>query len=82
MKRLIYQVYVGKRSNLYDHCVAAVKNYCRDHGIGIDKEKMYLQVKKILSSNYIRKNLSSNSSNLIDGKGCIRIVNKISEIIK
>lgn len=34
MKRLIYQVYVGKRSNLYDHCVASVKNYCRDHGIG------------------------------------------------
>ena len=34
MKRLIYQVYVGKRSKLYDHCIASVKNYCREHGIG------------------------------------------------
>jgi len=24
MKRLIYQVYVGKRSHLYDHCVESV----------------------------------------------------------
>lgn len=27
MKRLIYQVYVGKRSQLYDHCVESVKAY-------------------------------------------------------
>lgn len=33
MKRLIYQVYVGKRSKLYDHCVASVEEYCKKHGI-------------------------------------------------
>lgn len=33
MKRLIYQVYVGKRSKLYDHCVNSVKDYCKEHGI-------------------------------------------------
>ena len=33
MKRLIYQVYVGNRSRLYDHCVASVKQYCQDHNI-------------------------------------------------
>jgi len=33
MKRLIYQVYVHKRSKLYDHCTQSVKNYCREHGI-------------------------------------------------
>lgn len=29
MKRLIYQVYVGPRSRLYDHCTESVKEYCR-----------------------------------------------------
>ena len=33
MKRLIYQVYVGKRSKLYDYCTASVKEYCRKYGI-------------------------------------------------
>lgn len=33
MKRLIYQVYVGKKSALYDHCVASVAEYCKQHGI-------------------------------------------------
>ena len=32
MKRLIYQVYVGAPSNLYDHCVESVANYCLTHG--------------------------------------------------
>ena len=27
MKKLIYQVYVGNNSNLYDHCTASVKRY-------------------------------------------------------
>ena len=30
MKRLIYQVYTGKRSLLYDHCTASVKAYAED----------------------------------------------------
>jgi len=33
MKRLIYQVYVGKRSKLYDHCVKSVQDYCDKYGI-------------------------------------------------
>lgn len=33
MKRLVYQVYVGKKSRLYDHCTSSVKAYCEKHGI-------------------------------------------------
>lgn len=33
MKRLIYQVYIGKKSALYDHCTASVKEYCKRHNI-------------------------------------------------
>ena len=33
MKRLIYQVYVGKKSKLYDHCTASVAEYCKRHNI-------------------------------------------------
>lgn len=33
MKRLIYQVYVGKKSALYDHCVDSVTAYCQKYGI-------------------------------------------------
>jgi len=32
-KRVIYQVYVGKKSKLYDHCVDSVYAYCKAHGI-------------------------------------------------
>ena len=32
-KRVIYQVYVGKKSKLYDHCVDSVHEYCKAHGI-------------------------------------------------
>tara|TARA_Y100000052_G_C2942771_1_gene81780 strand:+ start:64 stop:849 length:786 start_codon:yes stop_codon:yes gene_type:complete len=33
MKRLIYQVYTGKRSKLYDTCINSVDNYCTKHDI-------------------------------------------------
>lgn len=33
MKRMIYQVYVGKPSRLYDHCTASVAMYCQEHNI-------------------------------------------------
>lgn len=36
MKKLIYQVYIGKRSKLYDHCTASVKAYAKR--IGADYE--------------------------------------------
>jgi hypothetical protein len=32
-KRLIYQVYLGKKSVLYDFCTASVKEYCNQHSI-------------------------------------------------
>lgn len=33
MKRLIYQVSVGKPSRLYKHCINSVSEYCQAHGI-------------------------------------------------
>jgi len=33
MKQMIYQVYVGKPSRLYEHCTASVAMYCQEHGI-------------------------------------------------
>ena len=33
MKRLIYQVYVGQPSNLYDACIGSVSNYCKKYNI-------------------------------------------------
>tara|TARA_B110000285_G_scaffold217584_1_gene266094 strand:+ start:447 stop:1223 length:777 start_codon:yes stop_codon:yes gene_type:complete len=33
MKRLIYQVYVGQKSALYDHCTQSVKEYCEANDI-------------------------------------------------
>lgn len=34
MRRLIYQVYVGERSKLYDYCTASVGDYCKAHRFG------------------------------------------------
>ena len=39
MKRLIYQVYVGKRSKLYDHCTQSVKDYCKRHNIDYEVQR-------------------------------------------
>lgn len=39
MKRLIYQVYLGKRSKLYDHCTSSVKEYCKRHGIDYEIQR-------------------------------------------
>lgn len=33
MKRLIYQVYVGQESNLYNHCIQSVYDYCKKYNI-------------------------------------------------
>ena len=32
MKKLIYQVYVGKKSRLYNHCTRSVKEYANKIG--------------------------------------------------
>jgi len=43
VKRLIYQVAVGKPSKLYEHCIESVSNYCKNHGIGhiVQREPVY-----------------------------------------
>ena len=33
MKRLIYQVCLGKKSRLYEHCINSVKEYCKLYNI-------------------------------------------------
>lgn len=33
MKRLIYQVYIGRRSRLYDKCTESVQEYCKKYNI-------------------------------------------------
>ena len=33
MKRMIYQVAVGKQSNLYQHCIQSVKDYSKKYDI-------------------------------------------------
>lgn len=43
MKRLIYQVYVGKKNNLYDFCTESVKDYAKKNNID-----HYLQTKPML----------------------------------
>ena len=40
MKRLIYQVYVGKRSKLYDHCTQSVKAYAERIGADYQVQRM------------------------------------------
>ena len=42
MKRLIYQVYVGRRSRLYDHCVDSVDDYCKEHKLQKEEDKRVL----------------------------------------
>ena len=39
MKRLIYQVYTGKRSRLYDHCTESVKQYAKRIGAHYEVQK-------------------------------------------
>ena len=33
MKRMIYQVAVGAQSNLYEHCIQSVANYCNKYNM-------------------------------------------------
>ena len=33
MKQMIYQVAVGPKSKLYEHCIDSVANYCKKYGI-------------------------------------------------
>lgn len=40
MKRLIYQVYTGKPSKLYDWCISSVKEYCKKYSIDHKVQKV------------------------------------------
>ena len=33
MKRMVYQVAVGKQSTLYEHCIQSVANYCNKYSM-------------------------------------------------
>ena len=33
MKRMIYQVAVGKQSKLYEYCIQSVANYCNKYNM-------------------------------------------------
>ena len=50
MDRMIYQVAVGKQSNLYEHCIKSVANYCKKYNL-----KHIVQTEPILK---IRPNLN------------------------
>lgn len=39
MKKVIYQVYLGKRSKLYDHCTASVKAYAKRIGAAYEVQR-------------------------------------------
>lgn len=45
MKRMIYQVYTGAPSRLYDWCVGSVKDYCDQYGI--DHKVQHFPIMKI-----------------------------------
>jgi hypothetical protein len=40
MKRIIYQVSVGKKSALYEHCIQSVADYCKRFGIDHQVQRM------------------------------------------
>lgn len=70
MKRLIYQVYVGPPTKLYDFCTQSVVRYCAKHGIDY-----HCQIKPILK---IRPNVfsSNRSHNAVERLGYLPIYEK------
>ena len=61
MKRLIYQVSVGKPSKLYKHCIASVADYCAKHGI---EHKVQTKAKLRINPNPFTSNRSQGASRL------------------
>ena len=53
-----------------------------DIGVGINKSILNRETLRLLNSNQLRKDFSKKSQTLIDGNGCLRIVNSISEKLK
>jgi len=70
MKRLIYQVYVGPKTKLYDFCTQSVEKYCNKHKI-----KYHCQKEPILK---IRPNIfsSNRSHNAVERLGYLPIYEK------
>ena len=53
-----------------------------DIGVGINKNLLNRETLLLLNSDKLRKDFSKKSQTFIDGKGCLRIVNSISEKLK
>jgi hypothetical protein len=70
-KRLIYQVYLGKKSNLYDFCTQSVKEYCEKYGIDYK-----IQTSPILRILPDMKRTGRNKSGLIKEMGYLPIFEK------
>ena len=56
MKRIIYQVAVGAKSRLYEHCIASVAAYCKQHKAlqGPEKQVNYI-LQTIKNSTWTRE---------------------------
>jgi hypothetical protein len=70
-KRLIYQVYLGKKSNLYDFCTESVQSYCNRYGVDYK-----LQTEPILKILPNMKRTNRNKNGLIKEMGYLPIFEK------
>jgi len=70
-KRLIYQVYLGKKSNLYDFCTESVRAYCKKYNIDYKIQKE--PILKILPN---MKRTNRNKNGLIKQMGYLPIFEK------
>ena len=75
MKRLIYQVYVGNRTRLYDHCTKSVKEYAeKNNSIRISyHEKVCAERMKTLfkAIDEMRKDIKDLRADMNKGKGAV-----------
>ena len=70
MKRLIYQVYTGKRSNLYDFCVDSVMAYAEKHNPDRKKSRCVSFLERTESElcEILKKNISLTKNKIIKHK--------------
>ena len=71
MRRLVYQVYLGKQSNLYDFCTQSVKKYCDKHNIDY-----VVQTEPILKIMPDMKRTNRNKNGIIAQMGYLPIFEK------
>lgn len=84
MKRLIYQVYIGKRNNLYDFCTNSVKNYCKKYEIDhiVQKEPILKIVPDLKNSKRNPEGLRKNGGFLpiFEKENAFSYLNKYDQI--